>query len=145
MNDYYPYPIFLNLNDRDCVVVGGGSVAKRKIMDLLEAGAGVTVVAEKFDPLIMDIVQKGKIKLIKRNFKPQDIENAFIVFATTDDNAINVEIAEIVLMSAIYEPYNVKVYDHNESSLYKLINDLTQAIELKKMENSKKSSKTIFR
>ena len=95
MDVHYPYPIFLNLSDRQCIVVGGGNVALRKIMGLLEAGATVTVVAEKFDPLIMDLEKEGKIKLIKRHFKPQDIENAFVVFAATDDNAVNVEIAEI--------------------------------------------------
>ena len=95
MNKHYPYPVFLNMIYRQCVVVGGGNVAKRKIMDLLEAGANVTVVAEKLDPLITDLAKEEKIKLIKRHFKPQDIENAFVVFAATDDNAVNVEIAEI--------------------------------------------------
>ena len=109
MDVHYPYPIFLNMRDRQCVVVGGGNVALRKIMGLLEAGASVTVVAEKFDPLIMDLAKEEKIKLIKRHFKPQDIENAFIVFAATDDNAVNVEIAEIArehgtLVNAVDNP-----------------------------------------
>ena len=50
MSDYYPYPVFINMRDRSCIVVGGGKVALRKISDLLETGAKVTVVAETPDP-----------------------------------------------------------------------------------------------
>ena len=95
MSDYYPYPIFINMSKRSCVVVGGGKVALRKINDLLEAGAKVTVVAETPDTAIVDLAQKGKIKLFRRLFKPEDIENAFLVFTATDDDSVNAEIAGI--------------------------------------------------
>ena len=95
MSDYYPYPVFINMRDRSCIVVGGGKVALRKISDLLETGANVTVVAETPDPIIEDLAQKGNIKLFRRLFKPEDIENAFLVFTATDDDSVNAEIVGI--------------------------------------------------
>ena len=95
MSDYYPYPVFINMRGRSCIVVGGGKVALRKISDLLETGAKVTVVAETPDPIIEDLAQKENIKLFRRLFKPEDIENAFLVFTATDDDSVNAEIAGI--------------------------------------------------
>ena len=95
MSDYYPYPVFINMRGRSCIVVGGGKVALRKISDLLETGAKVTVVAETPDPIIDDLAQKENIKLFRRLFKPEDIENAFLVFTATDDDSVNAEIAGI--------------------------------------------------
>jgi len=95
LSDYYPYPVFINMRDRSCIVVGGGKVALRKISDLLETGAKVTVVAETPDPIIEDLAKKGNIKLFRRLFKPEDIENAFLVFTATDDDSVNAEIAGI--------------------------------------------------
>ena len=56
-----------------------------------------------------------------------------------------VDVAELVIMTGINEPYNVVVYDHNESSLYKLIDDLSSAMKMKSLESEKKSSRTMFR
>ena len=55
------------------------------------------------------------------------------------------EIAELVIKTGINESYNVAVYDHNESSLYKLIDDLTSAMKIKSSESNKKSSRTMYR
>ena len=109
MNKNYPYPVFLKISGKSCVVVGGGKVALRKVNDLLEAGAKVTVVAEIPDPLIEDLSKKEEIKLFKRLFRPEDVENTFLVFAATDDNAVNAEIAEIAkkngaLVNAVDNP-----------------------------------------
>ena len=57
----------------------------------------------------------------------------------------NVDVAELVNMTGINEPYNVKVYDNNESSLYRLIDDLTNALKHKSVEKDMRTSKTIFR
>jgi len=56
-----------------------------------------------------------------------------------------VDVAELVIMTRINEPYGVRVYDHNESSLYKLINDLTEGIKQKKSEVKKHITHTAFR
>ena len=95
MSENYSYPVFLNISGRQCVVVGGGKVAVRKVSDLLEAGAEVTVVAENHDPQMEELARTGDIILFKRPFEPEDVYGAMIVFAATDNDSINAEIAEI--------------------------------------------------
>ena len=56
-----------------------------------------------------------------------------------------VDIAELVIMTCIHEPYNVKVYDHNESSLYKLIQVLTDSMKNKQMTINKEMQKSMFK
>jgi len=56
-----------------------------------------------------------------------------------------VDFAELVMMTRINETYNVNIYDHNESSLYRLIDDLTESLKVKRTESKKKISKTAFR
>ncbi len=74
---------------KNCVVVGGGKVAERKIAGLLGAGANVTVIS----PVITDAIEKhkknGKIKHIKRDYKKGDLKSAFLVIAATSDEGIN--------------------------------------------------------
>ena len=58
----------------------------------------------------------------------------------------SVDIAELVMMSGINKPYNVRIYDHNESSLYKLINDITEMYKAKsKFKSGSARNQTMFR
>jgi len=58
----------------------------------------------------------------------------------------SVDIAELVMMAGINEPYNVRIYDHNESSLYKLINDITEKYKAKnKFKSGYAKNQTVFR
>lgn len=56
-----------------------------------------------------------------------------------------VDIAELVTMTGINEPYSVRVYDHNESSLYKLISDITESYKAKSKYVDSSGSQTMFR
>jgi precorrin-2 dehydrogenase/sirohydrochlorin ferrochelatase len=80
------YPIFLNVKDRPCLVVGGGRVGARKTATLVSAGAWVTVVSPEFcDQLsAMPGIQREH-----RFFDPKDLEGVFLVFAATSDTAVN--------------------------------------------------------
>ena len=71
MNKSAVYPIFLSLEEKSCVIVGGGSVAIRKASDLIEAGAKVTVVAENPASEIIELSEKGSIDL-KIKLKTED-------------------------------------------------------------------------
>ncbi len=109
MNKHYSYPVFLNLSGRPCIVIGGGKVASRKVGELVEVGARVTVVAENPDPFIEELSQTGTITLLRSFFKPEDVEKAFLVFAATDDNSVNAEIAikarqKGILINAVDNP-----------------------------------------
>jgi len=86
------YPVALNIKGKDCLVAGGGSVAYRKIMQLIKSGACVKVVAADVIKGIERLETKGRIKLIKRKYKRADINNMFLVVAATGDSSVNKKI-----------------------------------------------------
>ena len=94
------FPMFVDMTERECLIVGGGNVAYRKVMVMLDFGAKVTVVAEDIcDELrkltIDDTANKeNRITFIKRKFERKDCDGMEMVIAATDDNALNHEIAE---------------------------------------------------
>lgn len=94
------FPMFVDMTERECLIVGGGNVAYRKVMVMLDFGAKVTVVAEDLcDELrkltIDDTANKeNRITFIKRRFERKDCDGMEMVIAATDDNALNHEIAE---------------------------------------------------
>ncbi len=83
------YPVFFALENRRCVVVGGGQVALGKIRGLLEAGAAVTVIAPEVDAHIEALARAGRVTLLRRVYHAGDLEGAFLVIAATDDMATN--------------------------------------------------------
>ncbi len=87
------FPIFLDLQDQDCVVVGGGSVAARKVAMLLEAGARVLLISPQLDERLAKRVAAGELRHEARTFATSDLDGASLVIACTDDDAVNREIA----------------------------------------------------
>jgi siroheme synthase-like protein len=83
------YPIFLDLEGRRCLVVGGGRVAERKAAALLDAGARVSVVAPRIDPVLMRRAEAGDLTVEVRPFAEGDLDGAVLVIAATDDEAVN--------------------------------------------------------
>lgn len=90
------FPMFVNLKDQPCLVVGGGMVAYRKVKVLLDFEARVVVVGENICDKIYEIVKKSnQLELQKKCFEGADCDNMFMVIAATDDNLLNHHIAEI--------------------------------------------------
>lgn len=83
------YPIMLILEGRRAVVVGGGAVALRKVRSLKDAGAIVTVVTEE----ALDSTQFADVEIIRSRYEPQLLAGAKLVFACTNDRAVNAQIA----------------------------------------------------
>lgn len=109
MEEAYPYPVFLNLKGKPCLVAGGGVIATRKVNDLVEAGAKVTVIAEQASADIEKLAADGKLTLSLRRWGKNDITGMFLVFAATDDKAVNAEIAvearqNGVIVNAVDDP-----------------------------------------
>ncbi len=103
------FPIFLDLQERECLVVGGGAVALRKINSLLECGARVKVVAPDICWEIRDLAERGGVTLIQRSFEETDLDGVFMVFAATDKDDVNAEVARIskeraILVNVVDEP-----------------------------------------
>lgn len=83
------YPIFLNLRDCLCLVVGGGPVAERKISSLLVCQAKVRVVSPEVTPTIMKWYLEGRLELRQRVYQAMDLAGVFLVFATTNFSEVN--------------------------------------------------------
>ncbi len=82
-----PYPLFLLLEGREVTVVGGGEVATRKIVELLDAGARVHVVALETTAELHALAAQGRVSLEKRAFRSEDVRSAFLIVAATDSPA----------------------------------------------------------
>jgi siroheme synthase-like protein len=83
------YPVNLVVAGRRCVVVGAGRVAARKIASLLDAGAGVHVVAPKVDDEVRAWADDGRVTLDEREFRAGDLDGAWLATAATGDAAVD--------------------------------------------------------
>jgi precorrin-2 dehydrogenase/sirohydrochlorin ferrochelatase len=83
------YPVNLAIKDKQCLVVGGGSVASRKAKTLLECEAFVTVVSPDFTQDLLNLEQISKINLIQRPYQTSDLENKFLVIGATNNEVLN--------------------------------------------------------
>ncbi|MGE5173117.1 MAG: bifunctional precorrin-2 dehydrogenase/sirohydrochlorin ferrochelatase [Betaproteobacteria bacterium] len=88
------YPAFLDLRDRSCLVIGGGTVAERKALSLLEAGANVTLVSPDLTPKLQKLSESGKIAYSKKSFDEQDLSGEFLVIAATSSPEVNTRAAQ---------------------------------------------------
>jgi precorrin-2 dehydrogenase/sirohydrochlorin ferrochelatase len=87
------YPVFLELKDRCCLVVGGGAVGLQKVTGLLAADATVVVVSPELRPELQALLAAGKISHIAREYEARDVEGMQLVMVATDDGAINRRVA----------------------------------------------------
>jgi precorrin-2 dehydrogenase / sirohydrochlorin ferrochelatase len=105
------YPVALNLNQKHCLVVGGGEIAEGKLDALIAAGARVTVINSAVRPRIAELAAANQLTLRQRAYAPQDLNDIYMVIAATDDRAVNARIAAEaraagVLVNAVDDPPN---------------------------------------
>ncbi len=98
-------PIFLNLKQRPCVVIGGGEVAARKISLLLNAGAQVTVYAPTLCAGVQRLAAEGRIRHVAQAFRPEALDGCVLAIAATDEVAVNRQVSEAAKARAV--PVNV--------------------------------------
>jgi len=96
------YPIFLDLRNRLVVVIGGGTVATRKVQNLLQCGATLTVISPKLSLGLTELEQQQRIKIIRRVYQRGDLSGAELAFAATDRPAINQAVAKEAKNKGIY-------------------------------------------
>jgi siroheme synthase-like protein len=87
------YPVFLEMKDRPCVVVGGGTVAERKVEGLLAAGAQVTVISPELTPALAALREEGRLHHVARPYREGDLEGYDLAVVATDDGAVNADVA----------------------------------------------------
>lgn len=88
------YPAFIDLKEKECLVVGGGQVAERKVRALLGAGARVTVVSPAVTKGLQRLNAQGRIRQLSRDYQSGDLRNAFLVVACTSFRQVNQEVAK---------------------------------------------------
>jgi precorrin-2 dehydrogenase/sirohydrochlorin ferrochelatase len=86
------YPIFLNLEGKPCLVVGGGAVGERKALGLAESGANVTVVSPEMTERLK---AEDRVNRVDRNFDAADLDGQVLVFAATDSEQVNGHVVEV--------------------------------------------------
>ncbi|VAX28076.1 Siroheme synthase / Precorrin-2 oxidase [hydrothermal vent metagenome] len=87
------YPVFLNLEGKRCIVIGGGTIAERKVLALLDAGAAVTVISPELTERLAGLKRAGQIEHTPRGYQDGDLKGAFIVIAATSDMDVNRKVA----------------------------------------------------
>ena len=88
-----PYPVGLDLEGRRVVVIGGGSVAQRRVPVLLESGAAVHLVSPEITPTLQGLVDASRLRWESREYKTGDLEGAWYVVAATKDSLVNARVA----------------------------------------------------
>ncbi len=86
-------PVFLRVGDLECLVVGGGTVALRKIKGLVEAGVSVRVVSPEVNRGIYLLGSQGRLDIERRRFEERDLDGVKLVIAATDDPSVNQRIS----------------------------------------------------
>ncbi len=110
--DYFP--IFFKISQKQCLVVGGGDIALRKIHLLLRAGAIVECIAPNFCQSLVELSEGNSLTLAKKIFEEDDIKQQSLVIAATDDTAINIVVSKLAHDANI----PVNVVDAPELSSY---------------------------
>ncbi|BAW80292.1 uroporphyrin-III C-methyltransferase [Candidatus Nitrosoglobus terrae] len=102
-------PLFLNVRERLCLVVGGGAVAARKVILLHRAGAIVKIVALKLHEQLQELAQRGVITVQQTAFSDIEIKDYYLVIAATDDKILNTQVYQMakvhgVLVNVVDQP-----------------------------------------
>ena len=103
------YPVFLALEGKKALVVGGGKVARRKVETLIEYGALVQIISMELTGRLKKLVEDGEITHLGTRFEDHLMDGVFLVIAATDDHEFNHKISESarrkgLLINAVDQP-----------------------------------------
>lgn len=87
------YPVFLDLDGRLVLVIGGGEIAQHKVQGLLPAKARLTMIAPNFTDGLRELIASGEIEVIEREYQDGDLEGYDLCMVATDDGAVNAAVS----------------------------------------------------
>ena len=108
------FPVFLSIQSRRCLIVGGGEIARRKAEALVRAGAAVDVVAPEIDATLATLALQSGGSVTEREFTPGDLDGTWLAVAATDQEAVN----RLVSVEAGRRDIPVNVVDRPELCTY---------------------------
>jgi uroporphyrin-III C-methyltransferase / precorrin-2 dehydrogenase / sirohydrochlorin ferrochelatase len=105
--DYFP--VFVKLKDQDCLVVGAGEIAARKIELLARAGARITVIARVISAAVSGLQTVHNLSILQKSFEPDDLRGFRLVVSATDNAETNKLVARIadeqnILVNVVDDP-----------------------------------------
>lgn len=107
------YPINIRLDDKPCVVIGGGHVAHQKVVGLLDATSRVTVIAPELCEELQRLHRDGVIDWIAKKYATGDLDGFFLAITATDDPSTNTQVycdgeRDRVLVNSADDPDNCR-------------------------------------
>lgn len=102
MKSKHYFPMFVDLSDKNIVVVGGGNIATRRVKTLLQFTRNVKAVAPQMTQELTELGKAGLVETVRRPVKRSDFSMAYIVIAATNDWKLNDEIYRICKEEGIY-------------------------------------------
>lgn len=109
------FPLFVDLSNKKAVVVGGGTVATRRVKVLLDFTEQPVVIAPEVSPALCQLEADGLIRICRKTYERDDIYDADLVLAATDDPKVNNDIYQVCKCTGI--PVNV-CSDKNKCDFY---------------------------
>ena len=113
------FPMFIDLSDKNIVVVGGGNIATRRVKTLLSFTRNIRVIAPKVTMEMMELGKAGYVELITRPVKRTDFAMAYMVIAATKKTAYmlsdNTPTAKHLLTDNLHLDYRYSSKDNNQS------------------------------
>lgn len=109
------FPVFLNLKNRNCLVIGGGPVAERKVQNLIECQARVHLVSPQLTPGLAVMTESGKLDWKDRVYQSSDLDDMFMVFIATNQENVNQAVSRAcqergILVNAVDDPPNCNFF-----------------------------------
>src|SRR5688500_5147931 len=95
------FPLFLDIQAKPVLLVGGGAIAARKFALLLDAGARVTVVAPELGEELRAALGRGQFVHVLRPFDAADLEGQWLAIAATNDREVNAQVSAVAAAARI--------------------------------------------
>lgn len=105
------YPMMLNIENKECVIIGGGEIAYRKILEFIEYGASIKLISPSINEDIKSLLDNKSINYIEDKYDKVYVKNAYIVVASTNDSRVNNQIfrdcsERKILVNVVDDPKN---------------------------------------
>lgn len=86
------FPMFVDLSEKNIFVIGAGTIAKRRIRSLMEFTENLTVIAPEVNSELKALENKGIIRILRKKYCSEDIADAYMVIAATNEHQTNIDI-----------------------------------------------------